>query len=133
VHVQDVCTAALFLAEHKDSDGQAYNLNDDTQITVVEFMQHMGELLNKPITLLPPVPVNILKGALLGAATVEELVSKHLTHRPPKLEKDTIRYLGKDIAYSNQKLKDLGYRFLYPDARIGLQATVDWYRTNGWM
>lgn len=133
VHVQDVCGAALHLSGTKASDGEAYNLNDDTQVTVVEFMEWMGEMLGKRVTRLPPVPVAPLKALLLGVARIEELVSRHVTHRPTKLEQDTIRYLGVDIAYSNQKLKDAGYVFKYPDAREGLRQTVDWYRAEGWL
>jgi len=64
---------------------------------------------------------------------VEGFLSRFLTQKPPNLEKDTIRFLGKDITYSNQKLKDLGYRFLYPDARKGLEETLDWYGKEGWV
>jgi nucleoside-diphosphate-sugar epimerase len=133
VHVRDVCEAALFLAKKKASDGEAYNLNDDTQMTVVEYMQHMGDVFGKPVTLLPPVPVSLMKALLNRLATLEALVSKFLVNRPRSLEPDTIQYLGVDIAYSNQKLKDAGYRFLYPDARAGLRETVDWYRRSGWI
>jgi hypothetical protein len=35
--------------------------------------------------------------------------------------------------FSNAKLKATGYRLLYPDARIGLKDTIDWYRLHGWL
>jgi dihydroflavonol-4-reductase len=132
VHVRDVCAAALFLSREKKADGEAYNLNDDTQKTVVEFMKTMAELQDKPFMRLPPIPIAPLKTLLLGAAFLEAKARKRITHTPPKLEQDTIRFLGQDIAYSNQKLKDLGYRFLYPDAREGLRETIAWYRNQGW-
>ena len=133
VHVRDVCEAALFLSQKGASDGEAYNLNDDTQMTVVEFMEHMARLQDKPVTLLPSVPIEPLKALLLGAAFLEEQLSTYITHKALNLEKDTIRFLGKDIAYSNQKLKDLGYRFVVPDARKGLEETLVWYRNQGWV
>ncbi len=133
VHVRDVCEAALFLANRRACDGQAYNLNDDTQMTVVEYMKFMGELLGKPVTVLPPVPVRLVRVLLNGLAALEAFASRLSPGRARSLEPDTIRYLGVDIAYSNQKLKDAGYRFRYPDARAGLRETVDWYKTNGWM
>jgi len=133
VHVRDVCQAALFLSQNRASDGEAYNLNDDTQMTVLEFMQYMADIQGKPFTPLPPVPVAFLKNILLVAASVEAQISRRVTKKSPKLEKDTIRFLGKDIAYSNQKLKDLGYRFVYPDARVGLKETMEWYQKKGWV
>jgi nucleoside-diphosphate-sugar epimerase len=132
VHVRDVCAAALFLAGRTEADGEAYNLNDDTQMTVVEFMRTMAALQGKPFTRLPPVPIAPLKILLLGAAFLEEKVRGMIRRMPPKLEPDTIRFLGQDVAYSNQKLKALGYRFLYPDAREGLRETIAWYRNQGW-
>jgi nucleoside-diphosphate-sugar epimerase len=133
VHVRDVCSAALFLATHREADSEACNLNDDTQMTLVEFFQFMGEILNKPVTLLPPFPIWALRSILLAAALVDEQVSRRFLKSAPHLERDTINFLGKDISYSNQKLKDLGYRFLYPDARVGLRETVEWYRNQGWI
>ncbi len=133
VHVRDVCEAALFLAETRACDGEAYNLNDDTQMTVVEYMKHMGEVLRKPVTVLPPVPIRLMKAALIRLAALEAFVSRFLADRPRSLEADTINYLGVDITYSNQKLKDAGYEFRYPDARTGLRETVAWYRGSGWI
>lgn len=133
VHVRDVCEAALFLATKKACDGEAYNLNDDTRMTVVEYMKYMGKLLGKPVTVLPPVPVRLVRGVLTRLAALEALTSKLSPGRARSLEPDAIEYLGVDIAYSNRKLKDAGYAFRYPDARTGLRETVDWYRKNGWM
>lgn len=132
VHVRDVCQAALFLARCKEADGEAYNLNDDTRMTVVEFMRTLAELQGKPFVRLPPVPIGPLKAFLLGAAFLEGKLARHVTRTSPKLEPDTIRFLGRPIAYSNRKLKDLGYRFRYPDARTGLGETIAWYRQAGW-
>ena len=133
VHVRDVCEAALFLAKNKASDGEAYNLNDDTQLTLVEYIRFMGEIFGKPVTLLPPVPLRLMKALLSRLGAIEAIVSTYIVKRPRLLEPDTIQYLGVDIAYSNQKLKDAGYSFLYPDARTGLRETVDWYRRSGWI
>jgi len=132
VHVRDVCEAALFLALSEQADGEAYNLNDDSQMTVVEFMKTLAELQGKRFLRLPPVPVRPLKTLLLGAAFLEGQLARTVTRYAPKLEPDTIRFLGRDIAYSNRKLKDLGYRFRYPDAREGLRETIEWYRQAGW-
>ena len=133
VHVRDVCSAALFLCDQAAANGQAFNLNDDTQMTLVELVQSLGIFLKRPVTLLPPVPIALVKIFLLGGARLEQIVSRLVTHKPTQLEKDTIDFLGKEITYSNQKLKDLGYRFLYPDARVGIRETVEWYQREGWI
>jgi UDP-glucose 4-epimerase len=40
VHVDDVTRAALFLAGRKGSNGEAYNLVDDSQMTTVDYLRY---------------------------------------------------------------------------------------------
>ena len=89
--------------------------------------------IRKPVTVLPPVPIRLMKAVLSRLAALETFVSRFLADRPRSLEQDTIEFLGVDIAYSNQKLKDAGYTFLFPDARTGLRQTVEWYKQSGWI
>jgi nucleoside-diphosphate-sugar epimerase len=132
VHVTDVCRAARFLAENPRTDGQAYNLNDSSQMTNVEFFKFVGDLTGKPFLALPPVNPEALKALLLPVARGVQWLCGRLGVAPP-LEADTVDYLGRDFAYSNQKLLDAGYRFTYPDALHGIADTVLWYQRNGWL
>jgi nucleoside-diphosphate-sugar epimerase len=130
IHAQDVCRAALYLAQRPDTLGEAYNLADDTPWTNIHFMEILAELLHKPFKLAPAIPVPLLKKLLLFAASVEKLLSK-ITHKPLKLEKDSLFVLGEDFWYSNEKLKRTGFQYAYPEGRKGLAETISWYRENG--
>jgi len=133
VHVRDVCQAALFLAEHPDTDGEAYNLNDSSELTNVEFFRFVGEILGKPFVALPAVNMDTLKKILRPVASGLAWFSKNVTGELPPLEAPVVEYMGIDLAYSNQKLLDAGYELTYPDARHGIADTILWYQRNGWM
>ena len=53
-------------------------------------------------------------------------------HQTPKLETDTLAYLYGKFNFSNEKLKQVGYTFLYPDRRFGLLELIKWYDEYGW-
>lgn len=133
VHVRDVCQAALHLAQDPATDSEAYNLNDSSELTNLEFFRFVGELLGKPFLRLPPVPMGPLKAVLGPVARGVQWLSANVTHRPPALEAPVVEYLGVDLAYSNRKLLDTGYELSYPDARHGIRDTILWYQRNGWL
>jgi nucleoside-diphosphate-sugar epimerase len=133
VHVRDVCQAALMLSEDAHTDGEAYNLNDSSELTNVEFFRFVGELLGKPFLALPPVGMVPVKAVLEPVARGLQWLSENVTHQPPALEADVVAYMGVDLAYSNKKLLDAGYELTYPDARHGITDTILWYQRNGWL
>ncbi len=133
VHVRDVCRAALFLAEHPETDGEAYNLNDDSQTSTVDFLRMVAEQAGRPFQLLPPFPLRIFKANLYLIAALGRLRKRWFGGKPPKFERDSLRYFGKDFVYSNEKLKKTGFRFDYPDFKVGLKETVAWYKAAGWV
>ncbi len=130
VHVNDVCRAALFLAEHPETDGEVYNLNDESPTTMIEYFQMMSRLTGKPFKLLPPVPMVLLKFGLTLMAKLGALRKKIFGGKPPKFEKDSIKYFGVDFVYSIDKLKKAGFQFQYPQFEKGLKETLPWYRNH---
>ena len=42
-----------------------------------------------------------------------------------------IPYTTGDYWFSNEKLRATGYRFRYPDPRVGLVETITWYESQG--
>jgi nucleoside-diphosphate-sugar epimerase len=132
VHVRDVCGAALFLATAKVARNQAYNLNDDSQLTNVEFFKYVAAITGHKFVELPPVPIVQLRPFLATfAGAVQATLLKFKV--PSPIEKPTIEFLGRDFVYSNEKLKSAGYKFQYPDARDGIRDTLEWYRKEGWI
>jgi nucleoside-diphosphate-sugar epimerase len=132
VHVQDVCGAALYLAENSKVVNEIYNLNDDTIMTMVEFFQYVAEITGGKFIKLPPVPVAPLRTVLTAVASVMQVVAAK-TGSKPALEKDSAAYFGLDYMYANDKLKKTGYAFKYPQAKEGIRETVEWYKAEGWL
>lgn len=130
VHVADVAGAAIHLSGYPGAAGEAYNVVDDTTYRKYDLFSYVAPLLDTKIyhTRLP-LPRFILK--LL--ASWSEWKAKHITHGEPKLEKATIDMMYYNYWFSNAKLKATGYRLLYPDCRIGLKDTIDWYKLHGWI
>jgi nucleoside-diphosphate-sugar epimerase len=132
VHVRDVCRAALHLSQTPQAKNQAYNLNDDTVITTVDFFRYVAGLMGHRFVMLPGIPVGKVRDLLLGVADVVGAVTRML-NTPSPVERGPLEYLGVDWAYANDKLKNTGYRFQYPDARDGIRDTITWYRNEGWI
>jgi nucleoside-diphosphate-sugar epimerase len=132
VHVRDVVGAAKFLAENPSTDGEVYNLNDSSELTNIDFFKFVADITGRPFVKLPPIPVQPLKKVLAPLARGIEWAAGKAGAQAP-IEADTLEYLGRDFTYSNQKLLDAGYEFIYPDARQGIADTILWYQRNGWL
>lgn len=130
IHVRDVCRSALHLAMTDATDGEAYNVNDDSVTPTVEYMRMMAEITGRHFRLLPPVPVGLVAWILKAVAIVGAWRKKIFGGKPPKFAKDMIKLFGLDISYQNDKLKQTGFQFEYPQFEKGLRETVKWYLTE---
>lgn len=126
-HVKDICEAAYFISNRKEAAGEAYHVNDDSSLTYNEFTRCVAEHVGNKIVEVPSLPIPALREVLKVVASGMQAVSK-VTKKPPLLERDVLDYFGVDFYYSNEKIKKLGYRHRYPDARVGIRETIDWMR-----
>jgi UDP-glucose 4-epimerase len=133
VHVRDVARAALHVATEPRCLGEVFNVSDDSLMSMVDFMRAVAEITGAKFVLLPPVPAEVVRPLILSAAKMAGLVAQHITHQPPALEQDSAMYFGHDFVYSSEKIKQTGFEFLYPDARVGIEETIAWYKEQGWI
>ncbi|MFC1849406.1 NAD-dependent epimerase/dehydratase family protein [candidate division CSSED10-310 bacterium] len=132
VHVEDVCRAALHLALIEESKGEIYHLNDDSKMSLFEYLQFMARENGNYFIPAPPIYLPPFKYLLLNVARILRPLAQ-LTGISSKFEADSVAYLGLDVTYSNEKLKKTGYSLVYPDARDGIRDTLKWYRKEGWL
>lgn len=132
IHVKDVCRAALHVAQNDAGLGEVFNINDDSTMTMYEYFKFMAEENGNLFLPGPPIYLPPIKAILMNFARVMQTFSGLLGINP-KLEADSVAYLGVDFVYSNEKLKNTGFKFLYPDARDGIKDTLKWYRKEGWL
>ncbi len=151
VHAEDVARAAVLVAQNDRAIGGAYNLVDDTPLTVEQYLQSLIE----PFGLSPLFKFPIFKPIWRGCAAMLvkhsrwaiNLLNRRLQHLfdrmcqqfelrtplRPRLDIEYIDYSRQDMIFSNQRLKKLGFKFNYPDFRTGIAETVQWYKDNGWL
>ncbi|HPN95751.1 MAG TPA: hypothetical protein PLS19_14400, partial [bacterium] len=135
IHVKDVARAGIFLFEAPDekTNGEVFTLIDDSNIRVSDFLYLIAGLLGRPTM---PIKISLDRNILISighlAAKISAAGAIHLTHKRPILEDATVGYLQYDYIFSNQKLKDIGFKFAYPDVRVGLIEMTDWIKEENY-
>jgi len=135
VHVKDVARAGIFLLEAPDSktDGEVFNVMDDTNIKLDEFLHLVAAMLGRPSLVINfPLHKGIIMELGHVGAKISAFAAKNFTHKRPVLEDATINYLAYDYIFSNQKIKNLGFKFEYPDTRVGLIEMFDWIKEENY-
>lgn len=131
-HVDDVCNAALYIAQREDAVGEAYNIVDDSAYSLAEVIRIIAGTRGYRSYWVMPIPIWLARQCAYFLGFWMRQVSR-VTRRTPVIETQAVKLLGVDHWHSNAKLKALGYRLQYPDAKPGLQAAVQWYEANGWL
>lgn len=129
INVKDIAGAAIFLSAQDAAVGEEFHIVDCSGATVAQFMSYIAVFLNKP-TIPMFVPISLAKNGGLIVAEIAERITK-LTKIKLPIEKDPIRHFSSSLDVSNEKLLNLGYKMLYPDVRIGLIETIEWYKQEG--
>jgi UDP-glucose 4-epimerase len=127
VHVKDLVESALFLAGKKEAVGESYNIADDSHYTNEELLLYAAELLDAKVRRfhIPASIINLRAWWSEWRAKVEG--------QRPKIERDAVQYLFHDYWLDNSKIKELGYKLIYPDIKKGLKETIRWYQDAGWL
>lgn len=124
VRAEDVAAAVYHLSFTDAAVGQAFNLAEDTHPTLEEALVMASEAFGTK----PPgmhLPLWLVK----TVAHIDQAVSAR-KGRIPDLELDAVKYLYADYVVDNSKLKDLGYRMIYPDFRESMKQMGKWYRAE---
>lgn len=130
VHVEDVCGAAYFLAGKKEAVGEVYNVVDDNTLNAKETLELMAALTGARPVELPVVPLKLFAKIIMRISKLSAFMAKRRGERQ-RLEPDMLNYLLGNFYFSNEKLKKAGYKFKYPDRRVGLAETISWYIEKG--
>jgi nucleoside-diphosphate-sugar epimerase len=131
VHVRDVCSAALFLANSEAATNETFNVDDDSNFSYKDFVKCIAGITGGKILTVPPVPVWLIREASMHLARILTTLGRVSGKLRIAIEPDTANFIGRQLKFSNRKLKNLGYKFLYPYAEKGLSETIKWYREKG--
>ncbi|MBI4362172.1 MAG: SDR family oxidoreductase, partial [Euryarchaeota archaeon] len=146
IHGADVARAALAVAGHKSAEGEAFNVTDESPLTMEEFLDTlMAPFHLMARTKIPIHPRLARFGLRLGPAERYinwrlktrwgRLVEKHglVGALRPRLERGWLHYLLGDHVYDGSRLRALGWRPRYPDLAGGIRDTVEWYQRERWL
>ncbi|MHC1591061.1 MAG: NAD-dependent epimerase/dehydratase family protein [Candidatus Helarchaeales archaeon] len=132
VHVWDLVRAALFCFEHDETIGEAYNVGCDN-CTEGEFMDYCSFVTGADPVIIPiwgvfyklvQKLVKIIMGRSIKKA---EMWGTRAIVDAPMLD-----YITHDYFFSNQKLKDLGFKYEFPTPFDVAKDSIRWYIDHGW-
>jgi len=142
VHAEDVARAAVYCLDKERTENEIYNVADDTPLSFGEMISAHIEASGQDIMFKVPLPshnvLDRLRPFIDRDSTFRALntILAKIWTKPEiklQLERGASSYLFQDTVFSNQKIKDAGFKLKHPDPRISLPAVIEWYKTRGWI
>jgi len=133
IHVEDLVKSAIFLAENDKSIGEAYNLIIDACFQE-DFLEYLADLLNVAYFNFPvwwPF-YRLFAKFLFWLSSRKDKKTRKLGSRPP-IDLSMAGYTTHQYLFSNQKIKNLGFKFKFPDYKSATENTIEWYLKNKWL
>ena len=126
-YVDDVVRGFLLCLGNPKAMGEAFIIGGEGYLTLNELCGLIAEELG-----VPPPGIHFPMAPMLVAATLCEKICAPLNIEPP-LHRRRMSFFQNSRAFSIEKAKRvLGFEPRY-SLREGLQATIAWYRDNGWL
>ncbi|HOC93255.1 MAG TPA: NAD(P)-dependent oxidoreductase [bacterium] len=124
VRAEDVAAALDHLSHLDSAVGKAFNIADDSHPPLAEALTLAAKAFgSKPPSL--KIPLEIVKLIALADGFISERKGKI-----PDLEYDAVKYLSDDYVVDNVRLKETGYKFIYPDFKESMKQMGEWHRRN---
>ena len=133
IHVEDLVRSAVFLVEKDKKIGEIYNLVIDNCIQA-DFLEYLADLLNVDYFNFPvwwPF-YKFFSKFLFWLNKRNDKKARKLNSRPP-VDLAMADYTTHQYLFSNNKIKELGFKFKFPDYKSATKDTVDWYLKNKWL
>lgn len=127
VHAANVAAGAVRAATHADAGGNAYNLANDYDVTVAEFVRLAFQGLERRPPLTPPLPLPLARAGVAVLRGVVALVSgKAMAVQAG----GTLDFLSRDNPFSSERARrELGWA---PPVRpeVGIPEAFQWWKTQ---
>jgi dihydroflavonol-4-reductase len=125
IHVRDAARGHL-LAEERGAAGEKYILGHQN-LRISAIFQMLAEISGRPAP-----KIRVPYAPVLALAYVNELWSRYISHKPPRMPLTAVRMAKKYMYFNNTKaVKYLGLT-LTP-VRQALEEAVAWFRQNGYV
>jgi hypothetical protein len=97
-----------------------------------ELISFLGKAVGVPRIRIP-VPYHIYKRlstyAIVHSRRIERIARRR--NKRPKIDAPITQYLSKNMWFSNEKIRNLGFEFTYRDPRRGLWQFITWCKERG--
>ena len=134
VHSEDIARFAHYVSDLPQGLGEDYNVVDDSIISFSEFLHYIALLTGRRMYDAPFLYLKALKPFAIRAAYLWDwLEKKFKVPRVRVFEKGSAVYVASSYWIANDKTKATGFAYRYPDVRVGLRETVQWFRKVGWI
>ena len=107
--------------------GEIYHITGPRPVTFRELATTIADTLN-----VPHPRIRVLRSLAMAGAASFEILGK-LTRKSPPISRTSVAFFSEDRRFSWAKAeRELCYKPQY-DLRAGIEATVDWYRREGYL
>jgi nucleoside-diphosphate-sugar epimerase len=124
VRAEDVAAAVEHLSHLDEAVGKAFNIADESRPTLEEALTIAARTFG-----MNPPKLHLPVAAVEAFARMNGLISR-IRGRIPDLEYDAVRYLSSDYVVEITRLKNTGYRFIYPDFGESMKQLGEWYSSG---
>ena len=150
VHAEDVARAAAFVLDEPRAAWEAYNVADDTPMSMGEVIETITRAYGLPLGPDIPVPGSAL--AVLGPTMAHHSLLLWATSYVWKIlwsavlrrdglvpaiggtiDRETFLYLAAEVIFSTKKLKALGFEPKWKSFREGYPPVLRWFQENRWV
>ncbi len=123
VYAGDVAEGAILAANHPQAKGQAYNLSSEGEVTQLDFLNLLSDLLGRP-----RIRRHVPYWLAFGGGFLSEVIGRIIRiRRPPHMTRYAVALIGRSTRFSIAKAREqLGWQPRV-GIREGLQRTLDWY------
>ena len=118
VSIDNLCFVIKELIENKDIPSGVYNISDDQTLSTNELVKTMGEVLQKPVTILK-IPKLLVRG-----------ITKIGDFLPLPVNSERLQKLTENYVVSNRKIVEAMEKELPFTAKEGLRKTIGSFGEN---
>ncbi len=124
VHAANVAHAAVLALATERAGGEAYNVTNDGDLSVAEFVRHAADGLGKRVRLVD-IPLSVARGGMYAAKAGLALVRGG---NAASMASAAVDFLSRDNPFVSRKLvEQLGWAPVV-NPRTGVRDTFRWYR-----
>lgn len=150
VHGEDAARAAVFLLAHPEAAWEAFNVADDTPMTMGELLEVVATGYGLPVGPTLPFPTALVNAvapalsrsdlALSWISRATEALWQHVINREnltpaisATFDRELLDYATRAVVFDNSKLKRLGFTLKYKSLREGYPEVLRWFQANRWV